>query len=205
MFLFDLPWICTKRALQAPARNEGGQATVKTSRTHRRKFQGTRKFRTLNHITDDNTLTAGSHSRVAISLNSSYQLGKQNTTIYTLPQTTTLHAIHNQQRLKLSLASHSEHFVTFRYDSAASGYPTVKQQNTPVQEPTKSPTSLGMSHCWACLSKSRCMHEWWILCSGIYEKFSSHFCLGLYKFYNFRHYLAWKHEHHLWAHNKNAF
>jgi len=131
VFQFNLPWIRRKTALETPATNPGGQATLKTSRTHRRKFQGNRELETKNHITDDTALTAGSHSRAAISLSSSYQLCTQNITIHTLPNKTTHHTGQGATEA-LPGVTHSEHFVTFRYDSALSGPPTVHQQNTPA-------------------------------------------------------------------------
>jgi len=137
VFQFDLPWILRKTALETPATNPGGQATLKTSRTHRRKFQGNRKLGTKNHITDDTALTAGSHSRAPISLSSSYQLCKQNITIHTLPNKTT-HPTRQAATEALPGVTHSEHFVSFRFDSALSGLPTVHWRNTPVYEPTKS-------------------------------------------------------------------
>jgi hypothetical protein len=84
VFQLHLPRICRKTALETPATNPGGQATLKTSSTHRRKFQENRELGIKYHITDDTALTAGSHSRAAISLNSSYQLCKQNIIISTL-------------------------------------------------------------------------------------------------------------------------
>jgi hypothetical protein len=66
IFQFNLPWIRRKTALETPATNPGGQAILKTSRTHRRKFNRNRELGTKNHITDDTALTAGSHSREAI-------------------------------------------------------------------------------------------------------------------------------------------
>jgi len=131
VFQFNLPWIRRKTALETPPTNPGGQATLKTSRTHRRKFQGNRELGTKSHITDNNALTAGSHSRAAISLSSSYQLCKQNITIYTLSNKTTHHT-RKAATEALPGVSHSEHFVSFRYDSDLSVPPTVHQQNTPV-------------------------------------------------------------------------
>lgn len=128
---FNLPRIRWKTALETPEANPGGQATLKTSRTHRRKFQGNWELRTKNHITDDTTLTAVSNSRAAISLISSYQLFKQNIIIHTLSNETTHHTRQTATEA-LPGVTHSEHFVSFRYDSAVSGLPTVYQRNTPV-------------------------------------------------------------------------
>jgi hypothetical protein len=100
-FQLNLPWICRKTALETAATNPGGQATLKTPRMHKRKFQGNRELGIKYHITDDTTLTDGSQSRAAISLNSNYQLCKQN--IISIMQNLT--TMQDEQQLKHSLAS----------------------------------------------------------------------------------------------------
>jgi len=114
VFHINLPWIRRKTALESPATNPGGQATLKTSRTYRRKFQGNRELRTKNHITDDIALTAGSHSRAAISLSSSYQLCKQSITIHTL--STKPHTIQDKQSVNC-LDRFSNHRTESRTDN----------------------------------------------------------------------------------------